>query len=903
MALVPEYAYQPLCFNQQRFRLDLQNKVKIHVFKDAICGVDTHFKTRFEEGEDVRSLVNARAAFVDLILHYVWYQYSWDDDICLVAVGGYGRGELHPQSDIDILILLDNNVGKKYDDALRDLVTFLWDIGLDIGSSVRTLNECREIAKDDVTVATNLLEARRLAGNDRLRDQLQTITGPEKMWPMPEFFNAKWDEQRQRHKKHNNTECNLEPNIKNAPGGLRDLQMINWLAKRYFGVQTLRQLEGKDFFTEREFAVLRNSEAFLWRVRFGVHLLSGRREERLLFEYQRELAKIFGYEDSDEGLAVEQFMHEYYRSVIALRELNDVLLQYLEEKIFQEDASKNLVPINERFQLRDNYIEVTHKNVFDKNPSALLEIFVLMGNDPSILGVRAQTIRLIRDRRVLIDKNFRANPENRAMFMAIFSINYGLVTQLTRMKRYGVLGRYLPEFGKIIGQMQHDLFHRYTVDAHTLLVIRNMRRFTQPEEEQQFPIAAHIVRNMEKPELLYIAGLFHDIAKGRGGDHSELGALDVERFGNAHGLMGNEIRLVTWLVEKHLLMSYISQKKDISDPGVVRDFALAVGDQRRLDYLYALTVADMCGTNPQIWNSWRASLMRQLYQETKRALRRGLENTVDRQEIIEETQRLALLRLADKNVSDVLARKIWQDMGDEYFIRESHIDVANQTEALINHRDDKPLILISETTSKKLEGATQIFVWAKDARHIFCAATTCLAQLNLNIQDAKIYQSASGYTLDTFYVLNDNFEPLGDDAEKYKEIHDALQAELALAGEYSNMVARRTPRVLKQFNIPTRTSLSNDIVGTYTVLEVISPDRPGFLATIAQIFMEDDIVVRNARISTLGERVEDVFFITDIYGAPLSDPEQCRNLQNKICRRLDRQVEQELLGPIQTRAF
>lgn len=891
---IPEFTYQPICFNQKRFRQDLETKPSIVTFKSAIMGVYQHLKDRFYEGEDIRGLVAERANFIDLILHYAWHQYSWQDDIALIAVGGYGRGELHPHSDIDILILLSDKSKSDYREQLQGFVTFLWDIGLEIGSSVRSLKECVKLAKTDITVATNIMEARRIAGSDFLRDRLQVLSGPEKMWPLKEFFRAKWEEQHRRHNKHNDTESNLEPNIKNAPGGLRDLQTINWMAKRFYGVQTIRQLEGKDFFTEREFGVLRSCEDMLWRVRYGVHVLAGRAEERLLFEHQRELAKIFGYQDDDRRLAVESFMHKYYRSAITVRELNEVLLQYLEEKIFQSRKKAKIRPLNERFQLHDNYIEVVHKKVFDENPSALLEIFLLLGAHPEISGVRAPTIRLIRDRRHLIDENFRQNPVNQALFLEIFNIKHGLVTQLTRMKRYGVLGRYLPAFDKITGQMQHDLFHRYTVDAHTLLVIRNMRRFNQPQEKKLFPIAAHVVSHLPKPALLYIAGLFHDIAKGRGGDHSSLGADDALEFCQQHGLAASEARLVSWLVEKHLLMSYVSQKRDISDPDVVQDFALEVGDQRRLDYLYALTVADMCGTNPEIWNTWRASLMRDLYLNTRRALRRGLENTVDKHEITEETQQLALAKLQDKGIDQAQAEAIWRTMGEEYFIRETHIDIAWQTEALIKHKSEDPLILISETTSLKFEGATQIFIYAKNAPHVFTAATTCLAQLDLNIQDAKIYESASGYTLDTFFVLNDDFEPLGNDPALYKKIHSALLDELKLVGDYSEISQRRTPRELKQFAISTRTAISNDLSGGYTVLEVISPDRPGLLATIAQCFMEFNITVQNAKISTLGERVEDVFYISDADGEPLSDPKLCAALQEEICKRLDRAVKKEL---------
>ena len=892
----PEFACQPICFKQDKFREDLLVKPKVQVFKDAIAGVNSKFEQRFIEGEDIRSLVYERSAFMDLILHYAWYQYTWNmdtDDIALAAVGGYGRGELHPYSDIDLLILLGDHAKNKYNDQIQTFITFLWDIGLEIGSSVRTISECVTIAKNDITVITNLTEARRLAGNNRLIEALFDAINPDKMWDTAAFFQAKLKEQSGRHKKHNNTEYNLEPNIKNAPGGLRDIQMINWVAKRFYGVRTLRQLEGKDFFTEHEFGVLHQCEELLWTVRYGVHVLAARAEERLLFEHQRELAKLFGYEDSELGLGVERFMAKYYRTALAMRELNDVLLQYIGEAINKNQKEK-IIAINDRFQLRDNFIEVTRETIFDEFPGSLLEIFVLMGHNRDIQGVRASTIRLIRDKRWLVNDNFRNAPENKRMFMALFSIDYGLVTQLERMKRYGILGRYLPIFGDIIGQMQHDLFHRYTVDAHTLLVIKNMRRFRRPEEQQEFPVASHVMNNLPKQELLYLAGLFHDIGKGRGGDHSTLGAIDAMEFCLSHGLSNREAKLVAWLVEKHLLMSYVSQKQDISDPDIIRNFALQVGDQLHLDYLYALTVADMCGTNPEIWNSWRASLLRQLYMDTRRALRKGLEHTVDLNEVIEEKRRFALLKLADKGISESQSEVIWANMGDEYFVRESHNDIAWQTEALINHQTDTPLVLIRKSVTPSFEGATQIFIYTKDAQHVFMAVATCLAQLGLNIQDARIYNSTTGYTVDTFHVLNQNYEVLNDDPRFFQKIQTVLIEELSQIGNYTELVQKMTPRQLKQFAIPTRIELSNDIEGGRTVLQVISPDRPGLLATIAGIFMEQDIVMQNAKISTLGERVEDVFFITNTEGEPLSDAKKCMLLQQTICERLDQQAQEDV---------
>lgn len=888
------YFTRPLFFfDQSRFRRALEDQPVITVFKDAITAANAQFDVRFREGEDIRALIHERALFVDCLLHYAWYQFDWPEGISLEAVGGYGRCELHPHSDIDLLILLEEGLEAQCRDNLEKLLTLLWDIGLEIGHSVRTVAQCVAIARDDITVATNLMESRTLVGDPSLRVELLSYTTQDQLWPADDFFRAKFDEQNRRHEKYKNSEYNLEPNIKNAPGGLRDIQTIAWVAKRFFEVRTLKQLEGKGFFTEEEFSLLQNGEEFLWRVRYGLHMIANRPEDRLLFDHQRELAKLFGYKDTDESLAVEQFMHTYYRLVMSLRELNDVLLQFLYEAILQRGVKKTVTPINERFQRRDDYIEVAHIYVFEESPSALLEIFLLMAQNPDIKGVRASTIRLMRENRHLIDQDFCTDPRNTDLFLQLFSYPDQLVENLKRMLRYGILGLYLPEFGRVTGQMQHDLFHIYTVDAHTLLLVQNLCNFLLPKAREDFPVAWHVMRRLPKIETLLIAGLYHDIAKGRGGDHSILGAVDAEDFSARHQLSPRETRLISWLVEKHLLMSAVSQKQDISDPEVIHNFALTVGDQMHLDYLYALTVADINATNPDLWNTWRASLMRTLYLETKRALRRGLENPIDKQDWIEETQQAAILRLNRHNISTEQCLKLWEDVNDEYFLRESYLDIAWHTEAILQHRDENgPLILIQETSSRELEGATQIFVRSKGRDNVFAAMASGLDQLNLNVQDARIYSSKSGYTLDTFFVLNQNGEPVGTDPGVLKHIHDALQKELALVDEYRDIVVRRTPRRLKHFNMPTRTSIRNDMISGYTLLEVISPDRPGLLACISRVFIKFDLHLQNAKIATLGERVEDIFFITDNQGQPLSDPQLCRQLQAEICRQLDDRVDQ-----------
>lgn len=904
---IPHFPEPIFFLEQSSFRRQLAERNAIVVFKEVISEVNQQFDLRFREGEAIRQLIYDRARFIDCLLHYAWHLFNWGDDMALLAVGGYGRGELHPYSDIDILILAAEDdsldgADRSNAESSQEFITLLWDLGLNIGHSVRSIAQCIELAGSDITIATNLMEARTLAGAPTLQLLLQAHTGADKIWTAADFFRAKREEQFQRHKKHHHTEYNLEPNIKNAPGGLRDIQTISWVAKRFFGVNNFKQLAGKGLFTDEEYDILLSGEEDLWQVRYALHMLAGRAEERLLFEYQKDIAKLLGYTDDDSHLAVESFMRWYYRTVLALAEVNDVMLQYLDEVILQAGKYRAPSPINDRFQRVDNYIEVTNPQVFVENPSALLEIFVLLGLDKTLIGVRASTIRLIREHRHLIDEEFRQAPENQHLFISLLRSPYGLVTQLRRMKRYGVLGLYLPEFGRVTGQMQHDLFHIYTVDAHTLLVIKFMRRFRQRNMAEQFPIATHVMKRLPKQELLYIAGLYHDIAKGRGGDHSELGAVDAKAFCKLHGISKRETRLISWLVEKHLLMSTVSQKQDIGDPDVIHAFALEVGDQTRLDYLYALTVADMNATNPDIWNSWRASLMRQLYIETKRALRRGLEHTVDRQDLIDETQASALAKLQDKGINQADAQTVWEGMGEDYFVRESYRDIAWQTEAILQHQrehqqsdsaKEPPLIVISETTSHGYEGATQVFIRLPDQPNIFAAVATAFSQLHMSIMDARIYTDSSGYALDTFYVLDENDQAIGEDENRKQRIENTLREELALVDEYSDLVKRRTPRELKYFAMPTRTSINNDILTGCTILEVTSPDRPGFLAIIGEVFSEFGITLLNAKITTLGERVEDVFFIGDAQGQPLSDPQLCQDLQDNICRHLDRQVKAE----------
>lgn len=881
--------YVPIFFDQKRFIKDLATENPVSVFRNALSAAKNHFDNRFLEGGEARALVQENAQFADIILHYAWHQQTWDDNISLIAVGGYGRGELHPHSDIDLLILMHRNKAEHYRERIEKFLAFLWDIQLQIGHSVRSIPQCIVEAKADITVATNIMETRLICGNPSLRNTLLEKTGPNKLWPSAKFYSGKIDEQKKRHRKHDDTEYNLEPNIKEAPGGLRDIQLINWTAKRHFDVHRRSLLVHKGFLSEEEYLTLRRDEDFLWRVRYGLHYIAERGEERLLFDYQRKLATLLGYTDSNGKLAVEKFMQRYYQTVLSIRELTDVLLLYLDEAIYKKNKTKVATPINDRFIIRDGYLDTMSENTFAKNPSALLELFAIMGENQNIEGIRASTIRQIRLHRNLIDDAFRENPDNRELFMRILKAPFKLSWQLKRMNRYGILGSYLPEFAKIVGQTQHDLFHIYPVDVHTLQLITNIRRLARPEVAAKFPVSAHIFKNMPKPELIIIAALYHDIAKGRGGDHSILGAKDVAEFGERHNLQAEEIKLLQWLVENHLLMSTLSQREDISDPDVIYKFARHVGDQRRLDMLLVLTVADINATNPRLWTDWKGALMRNLYFETKRALHDGLEEPVDRSDWVNNAKQHALRLLRDKNIEESAAKDIWGDIADQFFLRERAEDIARFTQSILAS-DREPIILLRDV-GVEISVATQIFVHTSTGKNLFPVIAAILDKLRLNIVDARLQTTSDDRAFDVFYVLDENDRPIGSNKKLSGDVIKALTEGILNPASVDFDIKRRTSRQLKSFTMKTRVSLRNDKETNTSILQVITPDRPGLLAQIASIFSRFELELYNAKISTLGERVEDTFYIRDKDNQTLSD-DIGNAIKESICSELDLKNQQ-----------
>ncbi|MGI9304324.1 MAG: [protein-PII] uridylyltransferase [Gammaproteobacteria bacterium] len=847
----------------------------------VLTGADDALEQAFGAGADTETLVHGRAAVMDRVLTVAAGDFV--DGTALVAVGGYGRGELHPHSDIDLLFLLAEPPDKAFGEALGRLITLLWDLGLQVGHSVRTVAQCVEDAAADITVATALMEARLLLGDRQLFETMRQRTAPAHVWPSRDFFAAKLKEQQARHRKFGDTAYRLEPNLKEGPGGLRDIQMVGWVAKRHFAAISLHDLVEQQFLTENEHHTLLEGQAFLWRIRFALHRLAGRCEDRLLFDHQLKLAELFGYSDQDHNLAVEQFMQRYYRWVMELERLNEMLLQHYQEAILLTGESAAPTPINRRFQAYKGFLDVTHDKVFERYPYALLEIFLVIAQHRELKGVRASTIRLIRQHRHRIDDKFRRDIVNRSLFMEILRQPGGISHEFRRMNRYGVLAAYWPSFGKIVGRMQYDLFHVYTVDEHTMFVLRNVRRFAVEEWAHDLPFCTGLFKQIPKPEVLYLAVLFHDVAKGRGGDHSELGAEEAETFCLEHGLGSYDAQLVAWLVRHHLILSVTAQRYDISDPVVINRFAEQVGTTIRLDYLYLLTIADIRGTNPELWNDWKNALLTELYHATKYVLRRGLDKPLQRPEVIENTRRAAYSELADYGVREADCNRLWERFDEDYFLRHSGDEIAWHTQAILKAGDsDAAQVLIRPQTDR---GCTEIFVHTPDRAHLFAHIAAALTRLGLDILDARIITTRTGETLDTFLVLKESGEPVNE-GQHSEEIVEALLAMLRDIDAHPIDVSRPPPRALRSFKIPLEVNFTNEPQSRYTILEVLMADHPGLLARIGRAFIDCHVIVHNARISTIGARAEDLFYVTDTGGQKITDPQTQENIRASLQRHL-----------------
>jgi [protein-PII] uridylyltransferase len=825
-----------------------------------------------------RRLLAGQARLTDRVLRGLWAEIEPPPGCALLAVGGYGRGELFPHSDVDVVILLPQPLADARSGGASGIERFIglmWDTGLEIGHSVRTIDECETEMQADAVIRTSLLERRLLAGSRSLYAHFGRRF--EATLDVRGFYEAKALEQQQRHLRHQDTAYNLEPNLKESPGGRRDLQTILWIARAAGFGRTWREIAAHGLMTQAEARELARNERLIDDLRIRLHYLAGRREDRLVFDVQAALARELELRDTSSRRASEQLMQRYYRAAKSIRQLNVILLQNLHARLFP--AEVKVQPIDTDFQAVDELLDIKDEDLFAKRPGAILDSFLTLQRRPELKGMSAPTLRALWRYRKRVDAAFRRDPGNRARFLAILRQPHGVTHELRRMNQYGILGRYLPAYGRIVGQMQHDLYHVYTVDEHILMVIRNLRRFTEPQHAHEYPLSSRLITDFARPEVLYLAALFHDIAKGRGGDHSRLGSVDARRFCRQHGLAAEDTDLVTWLVDQHLTMSLTAQKQDISDPAVVSAFAAKVRTERHLAALYLLTVADIRGTSPRVWNAWKAKLLEDLFHATQasltgRAATRSLDDSLEARRI-EAARQLRLYA-----VPDDAEQALWRTLDSVYFQRHSADEIAWHAR-LLYFRVAGVEPVVRARLSRSGAGL-QVMIYLPDQKELFARICGFFGKARLSILDAKIHTTRRGYALDTFIV----HDPVNADAA-YRAVISYVEFEL------KRLLAARTPlepppigrmsRHLKHFPLTPEVRLFPDDKGTHFILEIVAGDRPGLLARIAYSLAKANINVASAKINTLGERAEDVFLID---GARLHDEAALLRLETALYEQL-----------------
>ncbi|AJP57403.1 [protein-PII] uridylyltransferase [Pandoraea vervacti] len=829
---------------------------------------------RFTAHGKIDALLHGLCHAVDQSMKDAWAECRMPDDFALVAVGGYGRGELYPYSDVDILLLHQNADGDALTSHVEPFIGFLWDIGLEIGSSVRTVDECISEAHADITVQTSLLEARLLTGNEALFQAFQQRFSAD-LDPLA-FFRSKQLEIRQRHAKYQDTPYSLEPNCKESPGGLRDLQVILWMTKAAGLGNSWAELSARDLLTDRELKELRRNEQFLKGLRARLHLLARRRQDVLVFDLQTALAQSLGFNATTTKRASEQLMRRYYWAAKAVSQLNTVLLLNVEARLFPQTSGVTRV-INERFVEKQGMIEIVDDELYERHPNAILETFLLYEQVVGVKGLSARTLRALYNARELMNAQWRSDPQNRRTFLDILQQPQGITHALRLMNQTSVLGRYLINFRRVVGQMQHDLYHVYTVDQHILMVVRNIRRFAVAEHTHEYPFCSQLIANFDRPWVLTIAALFHDIAKGRGGDHSTLGMVDARTFCVRHGIAREDTELIVWLVGEHLTMSTVAQKQDTTDPEVIRRFADKVETERRLTALYLLTVADIRGTSPKVWNAWKGKLLEDLYRVTLQVLG-GASPDPHSQLKTRKEEALGLLRLY--TVPERAQEALWNTLDVAYFLRNDPADVAWQTRHLWRHVDSASPIV--KARPSPIGEGLQVLVYVRDQVDLFARICGYFERKGLSILDAKVHTTSQGFALDSFLLTDPGLDT------SYRDIINLVESELVSLLTRAEPLAEpskgRLPRRSRSFPVTPRVDLRPDERGQYYLLSVSANDRTGLLYAVARVLARHGVSVRTARINTLGERVEDTFLLD---GSRLQD------------NRLQIAVETELLEALE----
>ena len=807
---------------------------------------------RFRSDGHVGRLLKGLARAADSVLVRLWERSGLPADWALFAVGGYGRAELQPHSDVDLLLLTraapDNDQAR----MIERLIGACWDIGLEIGHSVRTPAQCAEEALADVTVMTSLLERRQLAGSRKLARELAGVM--DGLLVPATFLRDKMLEMRQRHQKYEDTPYSLEPNCKESPGALRDLQVIAWVTRAAGLGLGWNALVRAGVIEPLEARQLQRHERLLQRMRAWLHILSNRREDRLVFDLQPAVARAMGFEATSSRALSESLMQRYYLAAKAISQLSTILLQSLEQRLLGRPPA-DAVALDADFNRIDDQLDLREADGFERNPQLLLRAFLMMQSHPELSGITVRTLRALWHARFRIDARFRNDPVNRAAFISLLRAPRGVTHELRRMNTWSVLGRYLPAFRRIVGRMQHDLFHVYTVDQHILMVVRNLRRFMQAEHAHEYPLCSQLIANFDKPWLLVVAALFHDIAKGRGGDHSTLGERDVDRFCRQHAVLGEDRALVRFLVRHHLSMSLTGQKRDLTDPEVIREFADLVGTERRLIGLYLLTVADIRGTSSKVWNAWKGKLLEDLYRATRARLA-GNDVMPHAQMDSRRTEATRLLLLY--GIDSDRYRTFWESLDIGYFLRHEPNDIAWHTRVL--HKVMAPASPVVKTRLSPIGEGFEVLVYMRDQPALFARICSYFDRKNLSILEARVHTTRTGYALDSFMVVDPDLHL------PYRDVLTLVEVELAellqrgfAVSELKPAAPARLSRRSRAFPLPPKVDLRSDDSGKRYHLSVTSTDRTGLLYDIARVLAQNGINMYGARVATLGERAEDIF--------------------------------------------
>ena len=836
--------------------------------KELLSFLETHFNAQ----ADIYEFISLNTCMHDELLKNIWKLHKFpNDSAALVAIGGYGRRELFPHSDIDLMVVLHENANEEIKSQVEAFLTFLWDINVPIAQSVRSVKDCLVEAKYDITIMTSLMEIYYLSGSKKLFNRVIDIVNNNKIWPSKKYFQGKINELENRHHKYGDTANHLEPNVKENPGSLRDLHTLRWLTNRHFKTKCFEELIAKEFLTSSELLLLQEAYKTLAKIRFALHLYTQRDEDRLLFDYQYSVASLLGFDNDNRNLQVEEFMQVFYRTNNQIATLAEILIKRLRSRVFPALFKRKAKIINERFQARANQLEAIRPNIFKQTPSAILELFQLLQEHNNLTGPSDELVQLLLDHLYLIDDQFRTDNQNCILFISILNHPQTNHREIRRMAQLGVLGKYWPCFDAVTGRMQFDLYHIFTVEEHTLRVFENACQFSAPTSDDEFSTYHDIFAQTPKALILYLAALFHDIAKGRDGDHSELGEEEARAFCIKHKLSTFDANLVGWLVKNHLEMSMTAQHHDIDDPEVVKKFAENVGNLSRLNYLYLLTIADIRGTNPKLWNSWRSSLLAGLYQNTSRHLRRGQSSPINRDQLINEVKESALQRLVNLGIEKKSCLAFWQELEDEYFLRHSDEEVMRHTQAILEHQSKDSVIVNIHQLSAR--GATEIFIYCNDRNYLFAHITSTLAKLGLTIVHARIITSKKGHALDTFLVLDMNGKPI-DDKTQCKLVANKLANALEDADQISTSFSQGLSRQIRELQVPVEIQFDTPANNAYTTLELKAPDFPGLLACVGSAFVDCGISVHNARISKLGERVHNIFQLSSFSNQALNLQQQ-----------------------------